>query len=131
MESHKRILGIIYTVSAVLQTLIAFFLNVLFATIFSFAASQADPEDIAVVELVGKLLQWLPAVIILFFAIPSLIAGIGLLNKKSWAMILALILGCFKLFSFPIGTAIGIYTIWVYSEDQKLIKAGATQNQPG
>jgi hypothetical protein len=123
MESHKRILGIIFIVSAVFQAMIAFFLNVLFATIFSFAASQADPNDAAVVELVGKLLQWLPAVIILFFAIPGLIAGIGLLNKKSWAMILALILGCFKLFSFPIGTAIGIYTIWVYSEDQKSFKA--------
>jgi ABC-type sulfate transport system permease component len=127
MESHKRILGIIFTVSSVFQTLIAFFLNILFATIFSFAASQADPEDAAVVELVGKLLQWLPAIIILFFAIPTLIAGIGLLSNKSWAMILALVMGCFKLFSFPIGTAIGIYTIWVYSEDQKQTKAATQQ----
>jgi hypothetical protein len=42
-----------------------------------------------------------------------------LLNEKSWAMTLLLVLGCFKLFSFPIGTAIGIYTIWVYSESHK------------
>ena len=29
------------------------------------------------------------------------------------------VLGCFKLFSFPLGTALGVYTIWVYSEDHK------------
>ncbi len=126
MENHKRILGIIYIVSAFFQALIALFLNVLFATIFSFVIGQADPEDTAILELVGKVLEWLPAAIILFFAIPSLIAGIGLLNKASWAMVLALVLGCFKLFSFPIGTAIGVYTIWVYVEDNKASKAAAT-----
>jgi hypothetical protein len=119
MESHKRILGIIYIVSAAFQALIALFLNILFATIFSLVMDRADQEDAAIMELVGKLLEWLPSIIILFFAIPSLIAGVGLLNKKPWALILALILGCFKLFSFPIGTAIGVYTIWVYSQDQK------------
>jgi hypothetical protein len=129
MENHKRILGIIYIVSAVLLGLTALFLNVLFGLIFSFAAGQADHEDAAVLELVGKILEWLPTVIILCFAIPSLIAGIGLLNKAPWAMILALILGIFKLFSFPIGTAIGIYTIWVYAEDNKAMKTQGAQNQ--
>lgn len=128
MENHKRILGIIYVVSAVLLGLTALFLNVLFAMIFSFAAGQADQEDAAILELVGNILEWLPTVIILCFAIPSLIAGIGLLNKAPWAMILALILGVFKLFSFPIGTAIGIYTIWVYAEDNKASKAASAQN---
>jgi hypothetical protein len=42
------------------------------------------------------------------------------LNNKSWSLTLLLILGCFKLFSFPIGTAIGIYTIYVYSENHKI-----------
>jgi hypothetical protein len=129
MENHKRILGIIYCVSGVLLGLTALFLNVLFAMVFSFVAGQADQEDAAILELVGNILEWLPTVIILCFAIPSLIAGIGLLNKAPWAMILALILGVFKLFSFPIGTAIGIYTIWVYAEDNKASKAGTAQSQ--
>jgi hypothetical protein len=56
MENHKRILGIIYCVSGVLLGLTALFLNVLFAMIFSFAAGQADQEDAAILELVGKIL---------------------------------------------------------------------------
>ena len=119
MENHKRILGILYIVSAVTSILVLLFLNVFFSAIFTFAMSQADTQDRDVLELVSSLLRWVPTVLILVFAIPSIIAGFGLLSNKSWAMVLALVLGCFKLFSFPIGTGIAIYTIWVYTEDHK------------
>ena len=128
MESHKRILGILYVVSAVLQALIMMVLNIFLSTIFTYAVHQAEPDDVAVLEMVARILAWLPAVVIVFFALPSLIAGIGLLNNKSWAMTLTLILGCLKLFSFPIGTAVGVYTIWVYAEDQRLSKINAVKN---
>ena len=73
-------------------------------------------------EFVSLIFEYIPWIIIIF-SVPSLIAGIGLLNKASWAMTLALILGCLKLISFPIGTAIGVYAIWIYLEDQKAVKA--------
>jgi hypothetical protein len=72
-----------------------------------------------IVMLVSKILKVLPAIIIFFFSLPTIVAGIGLLYKQHWALILALILGCFKLFSFPFGTALGVYTIWIYAEDTK------------
>ena len=128
MESHKRILGILYVVSAVFLALFMLMLNIFLSTIFAYAVSQAEPDDVAVLEMVARILAWLPAVVIVFFALPSLIAGIGLLNNKSWAMTLTLILGCLKLFSFPIGTAVGVYTIWVYAEDQRLSKINAVKN---
>ena len=43
----------------------------------------------------------------------NLIAGIGLLKFKSRARILALILAVLNLLAIPIGTALGIYTLWV------------------
>jgi len=122
MENHKRILGIIYIISAALQVLLLVFLGLFLSAIFGFVKSEADPETQRILDLVSSLLQYLPAILITFMSLPSLIAGIGLLNRQSWAMVLALILGCFKLFSFPIGTAIGVYTIWVYAEDQRLTK---------
>jgi len=122
MESHKKILGIIYVVSALLQVLFLGLLGVFLSAILGFVKSEADPEAQRIIELVASILQYLPAILITFMSLPSLIAGIGLLNHQRWAMVLALILGCFKLFSFPIGTAVGVYTIWVYAEDQRLIK---------
>jgi len=37
----------------------------------------------------------------------------GLLQRKSWARVLAIIFGVMALLKFPFGTALGIYTLWV------------------
>lgn len=46
-------------------------------------------------------------------SIPGIVAGIGLLRRAAWGRILALIVGFLSLINFPIGTAVGIYAIWV------------------
>jgi hypothetical protein len=43
----------------------------------------------------------------------NLLTGIGLLKFKSWARILAIIFAFLNLLAFPIGTALGVYTLWV------------------
>jgi hypothetical protein len=101
LNNHKRTLGILYIVSGTLTILGALAINILLSCILSFG---------------------LAAFLILFFALPTLIAAFGLLTKKSWGVTFALIVGCIKLFSFPIGTALGIYSIWIYSEDVRLSK---------
>ena len=40
-------------------------------------------------------------------------AGWGLLERQSWARVLALVLGFVSLIHVPLGTAIGVYTLWV------------------
>lgn len=45
--------------------------------------------------------------------LPGIIGGWGLLTKKSWARIVVLIVGILNLATFPLGTALGIYTLWV------------------
>lgn len=54
-------------------------------------------------------------VLIIFFvvlSIPGIIAGIGLFKRKEWARILTLIISVLELFNFPLGTAVGVYSIW-------------------
>lgn len=46
-------------------------------------------------------------------AVIGLAAGWGLLDRRSWARVLAIVIGCLSLLSFPFGTALGIYTLWV------------------
>lgn len=123
MDSHKKVLGILYIVSGSLLMLFMFLLSMFVTTILSMISYELNPQEAAILDLVSRIIQFLPAILIIFFSIPSIIAGIGLLYKQQWALILALILGCFKLFSFPIGTALGIYTIWVYAEDTKRSKS--------
>jgi len=120
METHKRILAILYIISASLQILGLLFVSVFMSFIIPFIMEEAGPDAEWVFVWLVPFIRIIAIVVILFFSIPSIIGGIGLLNNKSWALTLLLVLGCFKLFSFPIGTAIGIYTIYVYSESNKI-----------
>jgi hypothetical protein len=46
-------------------------------------------------------------------AVAGAIAGWGLIERRTWARTLAIVLGALALFDFPLGTGLGIYTLWV------------------
>jgi hypothetical protein len=124
LDGHKKVLGILYVISAVLTITAMVLLKAILTIVFSFALDKADPDDRAVIDMILSLVQFLPYLVVIFISIPTLIAGIGLLTHQRWAPLMAVIMGCLKLFSFPIGTAIGVYAIWIYAEDHKLNAAG-------
>jgi hypothetical protein len=119
MENHKRILGILFIVSGVLQAIGMLLISIFVPAFLNFVFDQAEVETQRLVEWIVPFISVLSTAIIILLSIPSIIGGISLLNGQKWALTLLLVLGCFKLFSFPFGTAIGIYTIWVYSEEKK------------
>lgn len=125
LDNHKRILGILYLISGVLSILGMLLLNAFLSVIFTFALQETNEDERQAVELILLIVQYVPVVVILFFSVPTLIAAFGLLARKTWATLFGLVVGCLKLFSFPIGTAIGVYSIWIWSEEQKLKKSQA------
>ena len=125
LDNHRRILGILYLISGILSFLGMLMLNAFLSVIFSFAMQEVNADERQAAELALSIAQYVPVFVIIFFSVPTLIAAFGLLTRKSWATLFALIVGCLKLFSFPIGTAIGVYSIWIWSEDQKLSKSQA------
>ncbi|MBL7201147.1 MAG: hypothetical protein ISS56_13495 [Anaerolineae bacterium] len=58
------------------------------------------------------------AVIVAVFSVPSIVGGIGLIKRWSWARYLVLILSVFSLTNVPVGTAMGVYSIWVLMHDE-------------
>jgi hypothetical protein len=44
--------------------------------------------------------------------------GLGLRERQSWARIAAIILGVLALFHPPLGTGLGVYTLWVLLADE-------------
>jgi len=63
------------------------------------------------------------------FFLPGIIAyalaGYGLLKYKAWARILTIILSILNLIRFPIGTALGIYTLVImFNEEAKVLFLG-------
>ena len=96
----------------------------LIATVGGGIISQ-DSEAIFVTSIVGCSVF----AFITLLSLPGVIVGIALLKRRPWARILMLILVCIDLLSIPVGTAIGIYGIWVLTKDEtaKLFTAASGQ----
>ena len=58
--------------------------------------------------------------LLLIISIPGIIAGLGLMFRKSWSRMIALVVCAIKLFNLPFGTALGIYGIWVLMQDESI-----------
>ncbi len=43
----------------------------------------------------------------------SVLVGCSLITRQPWARVLAIVFSIFALFHFPLGTALGVYTLWV------------------
>jgi len=54
--------------------------------------------------------------------VPSFFAGYGLLKRKKWAKTASIIAGVLSGMSFPMGTAVCVYTFWfLFSEPGKIL----------
>ena len=51
------------------------------------------------------------------FMVPSIVAGYGLLKKRSWARIASIIAGVVAGMNFPIGTGACAYALWFFFSD--------------
>jgi hypothetical protein len=65
-------------------------------------------------------------------AIPSILGGWGLIKYKGWSRILMIVVSALNLLHIPIGTALGIYGLWVLTNDQsrQLLESGGTFPPP-
>ncbi len=115
LDKHKRILGILFICFAALKLLL-FIVGIQLVEIgLQFLQDEAE------IQLAAHLLKYVVGTIILLYSIPTLLAGIGLLNGKKWALVLALILGIISLPFFPKGTGLGVYAIIVFLMDQSSV----------
>ena len=116
MQQHITILGWLYIVFGALGVLLALFV---FAVMGGVGLLSNDAGGAVLMSGIG----FFVAAVIAVLSLPSLIAGWGLLNRKSWSRILAIVIGALNLLGFPVGTAIGIYTIWALTqaESQRLL----------
>lgn len=54
----------------------------------------------------------LVATALLLLSALSVIGGVGLLRRRSWARSVVIFLAALGLFNFPLGTVVGIYALW-------------------
>jgi zinc-ribbon domain len=120
VAAHLKTLGILWLVRAGLRLIPGLFL-----TSFSRYGWWWDGEP----PFVPGLLRGIGTFFMLS-AIAGAIAGWGLLDRRPWARMLAIILGVLSRLDFPIGTALGIYTLWVLAPSSSETEYQAIANRP-
>lgn len=128
MLTHVKVLAVLYIVLSSIGLLVALLMFFAAGTAASIVGMSASPEDAAIaVPILGIAGTALGAVLLLF-SLPGLVTGWGLLKLRPWARILGIVLAVISLINFPIGTAVGIYGLWVLltKETERLFN-GSTQ----
>jgi len=110
METHVKVVGWLHIVLGILGILGA---GALFLIIAGSGLISGDDIAIKITTLVGFIVGG----ILVLISIPGIIVGAGLIQFRPWARIMALVLALFNLLAFPLGTLLGIYTIFILLDE--------------
>ena len=113
MEKHVNLVAWLNIAYDALGVIGAIFI---FTLLTGIGVATGDEEAITVLAIVGISLGFF----LLTVSLPGIIGGIGVLKRQNWARILLLIIGFLNLIVIPIGTALGIYTIWALLNDESI-----------
>ena len=113
MASHVKILGILHIVFGSLGIVCAVFILVIFGGVAGVVGAAADSNDSAAAIGILGIIAAVVFFILLVLSLPGLIAGIGLLKFRPWGRILGIIISGLDLIHVPLGTALGVYGLWV------------------
>jgi hypothetical protein len=115
MRDHVRILAYLHIIFGSLGVLCAVVVLFVFGGIAGIVgvANPHDPDAwhiaIPVLGIVGAAICGF----VMLLSIPGIIAGVGLLKFRPWARILTIVLSALDLLHVPLGTALGVYGLWV------------------
>ena len=112
VQEHVRLVGILWMAYSALSLVGGIVVYVVAHTIFGgmFRPPNGPPPEITM--WLRPLLTFISG-LILAKAAAGFVAGWGLLQRESWARVLTLIVAFVALFNVPLGTTLGIYTLWV------------------
>lgn len=115
MEKHIRILSYLFMIFSAVAFVVCLGLVLVFAGIMSVVSmKEGSPNPLFVAGGIGTLLM----IIVSIASVPGFLAGYGLLKNKSWGRPPAIIMGFIYLIEPPVGTALGVYALWVLFNDE-------------
>lgn len=113
MQTHVKILGVLYLVVSAFFLLMALFLLLVVGGTAGIVGATADPEDAAIAIPILGFAGTALAMFLGVFSLPGLATGYGLLTFRPWARVVGVVLSAVSLINLPVGTALGAYGLWV------------------
>jgi hypothetical protein len=111
MERHVKALGILNIVYGGLGVCAAVVILLVFGIPAGLVMADGDPDaaaTISILGVVGGFIFFMTAI----FAVPAIVAGIGILQNRPWARVWLIVASVLHLLSIPFGTALGVYGLW-------------------
>ena len=138
MREHIRILGILNIIMGGLGVLAGCIILLVMGGVAGFIGSAirnggGDAAEATVAAPIIATIGIGVAIFLFLLSLPSIIGGWGLLHYRPWSRILMIVLSVLNLFHIPLGTALGVYGLWVlFSEEARRIleSGGAYQAVP-
>lgn len=138
MDKHIQLVGILNLAYRSLIMGLSFVLFVVAAGFSQFFRFLMRSGTVDMRDVPYEILDLVPFILIvvggLMFVVSvvGIIAAAGVLKRKEWARILMLVISFFNLLRIPIGTMLGVYTLWVLMNDEtiKLFNSATTKPQP-
>ena len=113
MKQHVTVVGVLHIGLSILGLLAA---AIVLVTLTGTGVLVEDRQVMTILTSVGC---GVSALLVVLF-LPGIVGGIGLLRWRPWARILVMILAVVDLFNVPIGTAIGVYTMFVLTQEETM-----------
>ncbi len=90
------------------------------------SASGPDYHDAVVAAPVVATIGFGVAIFFFALGLPSIIGGWGLMHYRPWSRVLMIVVSVFHLFHIPLGTALGIYGLFVLlnADAQRILESG-------
>jgi hypothetical protein len=132
VRDHIKILGILNIIMGGLTALVGIVVLLLFGGVASFIAvgihdaTGVDPEHGALAAPIAMVIGLCIAGFLLLLSAPAIVGGWGLIKGKSWSRVLMIVISALHLLSFPVGTALGVYGLWVLLDERsrRLLEGG-------
>ena len=114
MKQHVSFVGALHIGFGILGLVGAMVIYFGFHFIFNFIEDEPIAQE--VLSYVGNAI----ALILLFFSSLGIIGGIGLFSYQPWSRILVMIVSAMNCLNVPVGTAKGVYSIWVLMQPETI-----------
>lgn len=115
MRTHLNVLAVLYLIGSIGELLAAM---IVFGAMAVPGVISGDLVAFSVLLGIGSFVGFF----LLVLALPGLFLAWGLWTRRSWARPLGFVLGVLNLFNPPLGTLLGIYTMWVLMKDEARIE---------
>ena len=117
VQEHLRFIAILWLALSVINAIAAAVLLIMGNVFFPHLHEMPNvPSDVPT-GFLSSLFCFLGTAI-LVKAIAGFFAGWGLMQRERWARTLTLVLSFLALLNIPLGTALGVYSLWVLLPEQ-------------